>query len=259
LVFLFISFGYLTLSLALLFNVLGVLFGFIFGILFTFKYLSTNVQIETHVTNEIIQFCKWIYLTNLIYALYSRLDILILSFFKGADEVGLYSASLNILIALDLIYISFLTVLWPAASKLSNFKQFFPYIKKQLLLSICFSILIFPIFFSARSLIILFYTNSYIESVAILKIMLVGYFFMVILNPFLLLFYTFKKPSILTYIYITLLCFMALNCIVLIPIYGPIGSALSLSASRILGGIMIAFFAYREYKNYVFHQTKAII
>ena len=236
----------LNLINALTINVLAIFFGFIVGFLFIPKQFILAKGNERNLTSQWFHFSKWIIISSLLFALYSRVDILMLSYYKTTDIVGLYSVALSFITALDLIYISMLTGFLPQVSKLKHQHEFITHIKQSLKISLVLTLFFIPLFLIAEPMIVLTYSKDFFDSILIFKILLIGSLFTLLFNPLLLILYARNKPYILAFVYILLLALNFGGSLLYIPKYGAIGAASVVSATRAIGGVLLLFLAFRE-------------
>lgn len=240
----------LTLHLALMINVITLIIGFVAGYLLISKRMSSSANSMPSLSTDIYHFAKWIYLTNLIFAVYSRLDMFLLTYFVDGKLVGIYSAAFSIVAIFDLLYVSLLTIFFPIASQITQPQAFKDYLRKSIRISILLSLIISPIILLAEPIIVFTYSAEYIDSVPVLRILLIGVVFTLLFNPFMLVLYARNNPRILTFIYMTLLSIHFISSIIWIPRFGVIGAATVVSITRLLGALLIAYFAVKEVNRF---------
>lgn len=245
-ILLLILIGYLNLINVLLVNAAAILLGFIIGFLFIPKEFIWEKGNQRDVAFQLLHFSKWIFISNLLAALCFRLDILMLSYYKNADLVGKYSVALSFITTLDLLYVSILTKYFPQVSRLTSKSEFMKQIKKSLLISLTLTIFLSVLFFSAKPIILLAYSKSYIDSIIYFKILLTGFLFTLTFNPLFLILYTLNKPYILTFIFFIMLITNFCGNLLFIPSWGAIGAAFVVTATRVAGGLMILFFTLNQ-------------
>jgi O-antigen/teichoic acid export membrane protein len=236
----------LYLHAVFLINVISLIIGFLLGYIFIPKFKFTKTETYQDPTKQIYNFTKWIYLTNIILSIYSKIDLFLLAYFVDIKDVGIYSAALTIISFLDLLYASLLAALFPVASRINQNSQKFTYLKKSLSLSALSCLIVSPLFFLFGPIVITIYSAEYIESIILIKVLFIGFLFSLMLNPLILVLYVLNKANIITTIFLFLLLVHITNCIIWIPQYGAMAAAVIVTSLRIIGGILIAFFAMRE-------------
>lgn len=236
----------LTFIIALALNVFGLFLGIIVGFVFMPKNIFPAKGDQKNVGWQLFHFAKWIVITNLIFALYSRLDIIMLTCFKGAFWMGIYSAALNFISALELIYISILTSFLPHVSKFTQRTEFISHIKKSLLISLVLATLISPLYIFAKPLILIAYSETFSDSILIFRILLIGSLSVLICNPLLVILYAKNKPQVLTFIFFILFSFNFCFNLIFIPKFGVIGAASVVTAGKVIGGLLIFYFSLKE-------------
>ncbi|MFQ5963093.1 MAG: oligosaccharide flippase family protein [Candidatus Scalinduaceae bacterium] len=236
----------LNLTYALTINVIVVILGFFAGFSFIPKHFIKAKGDKKDVAFQLFHFSKWIIISNLFFAIYSRLDIFILSYFKDAEILGIYSVALSLITALDLFYVSMLTKLFPQASALTHREEFSAHIKRSLGISSALALLLTPLFFVAEPLILLFFSEKFFDSILIFKFLLFGFLFTLLFNPLLLILYARNKPYLVTIVYFILLPLSFVGNLIFIPMYGAMGAACIVLATRVTGGLLVLFLVYRE-------------
>jgi O-antigen/teichoic acid export membrane protein len=245
-IFLLISIGSLNLNNVLLVNAAAIILGFIIGFLFIPKDFISAKGKQREIALKLFDFSKWIFITNILGALWFRLDILMLSYYKNAELVGVYSVALSFISAMNLLFVSLLTKYFPQVSRLNKKNEFFMHIKKSLLISFGLAILLSFMFFIAEPIIVLAYTERYIDSIIYFKILLTGFLFSLVFNPLLLVLYALNKPYIITFICLFLVIANFCGNLLLIPKYGAIGAAFVVALTRVAGGLLILFYTLIE-------------
>lgn len=231
---------------ALTINVVSVFIGFIAGYMFIPKRFFFAKGDQRDTAYRLVHFSKWIILSCILYALFSRLDVFMLSYYTEMAVVGVYSAALTFITAIDLIYISILTRLLPQASKLSHQHEFISHIKKSLLISVVCVFFMAPLFLIARPIVLGTFQEKYIDAIGLFQVLLIGSMFTLIFNPLLVILYAKNRPQNLTIVYIIQLSLSFIGHMIYIPRYGAMGSAAVVSSVKILGGILVLFMTLRE-------------
>lgn len=182
---------------------------------------------------------------------YSYADIVILKIIRGSAEVGIYSTPSKISFAFQFIPLAFTAALYPRLSELAknNPEQF----KKSLTQSIGYLLLIaapisFGIFILAKPIVLLAFTEKFIESVLPLKIMILSLIFSFVSFPLgaaLNACGQEKKQTVVTAI--ALIINVIANAL-LIPTLGAVGAAWSALLGNCVLGVLGFFFLPAQYR-----------
>lgn len=175
-------------------------------------------------------------LSGIFTRIYSYVDSIILQRFLGNGAVGFYSVAYKIPFALQFIPNAFSASLYPAMSRLhaqneigSLSKSWFVATRYLIILSIPMSVGLYLI---ADTVILQFYGSAYESSIEILRILIVGLFFIFVNFPFGALFASTDRQYINTML---IACTMVINIIfnmILIPRYGGIGASFAFLISH---------------------------
>lgn len=116
-----------------------------------------------------------IYLSNMVSFWHQRIDFLLTNIFLGPIAVGIYSISVGIAQQLEIIHRSAATVLFPRVSSETdskNLKEFTPFVCRSTLpITTAVAILLF---FLGHWIIILFYSQKFLDAVRPFQILLIG-------------------------------------------------------------------------------------
>lgn len=224
--------------------VVSVILVFINIILLSKMFFKMSAKID-------FEFWKFLFSNGLPFAitgisiyLYTYLDTIMLSIYKGDEAVGLYGAAYKIVLTLLIIPIILNTSIFPLMSQffISSKKtlalSFEKYLKIMILLALPLTLLIS---YLSGEIINIIYGYQYTDSIIILQILIWSLFFMFLRSPYERLFESINKPSIATKIFIIGLIFnIALNIIV-IPIYSYIGAGIATVATDIIILILLIY------------------
>lgn len=239
----------LELSYALMLNVAAAAFGVAVGLAFLRTgFLSAHAEPakQRAVAGELFQFSKWMIVANLCFAVYSRVDVLMLSYFVSPDVVGVYSVALTLVLAIELLYVSVLTGLYPSASRLVSRQEFKAHIKRTLKISLSTALIVSPLYFFAEPLVNIIFSSEFSESAALFQVLLVGVLFTLAFNPLLLVFLARDKPQVVMKVAMGLLAMSFLGNLLAIPAYGALGTAVVVSATKVAGGVALMILSYLE-------------
>jgi O-antigen/teichoic acid export membrane protein len=220
-------------------------FSMVLGFVFLPRGVFRDNQIDKKVKRDLVGFCKWVFLGDIILIFYYKQDILILNYFRGPDAVGLYSAAFAILLVIEHLINALLVVQLPAVSKLSSLDEYKKYIRRAFAISSLLVTFIIPIFFLAEPLIITFFSESYYLSVGIFRIIFFGVVIRIFLYPLALLFFSIGRPDIPAAILSAMLVCNLFGNLLFVPMNGENGAAWVKLATWMGEGILIGFCIYR--------------
>ncbi len=208
---------------------------------------------EKESLKELVHFSKWIMVSVLCGMIFTRLDILMLGYFRLPQEVGYYAAAYNLALALALITGAFATVLFPEVSKLVTKEEIRHYLKRYIPIAGIIAIFLSPLFFLASPIILTLYGVDYIMSVVLFRILLVNQLIMLAFSPIGLFLYPINKPQIAAFANIAQLSLNFAGNYMLIPIYGAVGAAIVTLATNVvgiaLGGLYLLYYLKRKDAN----------
>ena len=229
---LFISYGLRTVGAAYAFLFTVIIMCIISG-LFLFRQISPYPKTPDGKTcfREVTRYSWPLALVNITNQLKGRTDALLLGFFMGASEVGVLAVALTLASLLSVFLSSVVTIFNPVASELcgqentQEVARSFSLVTKWLIF-LTLPVLLFLIFFSERSVTILF-GDAYKSAAPVLGILSVCFFVKAAVGPTgaTLLAIGHSKINMVINT-VTLGVSIVLN-VLLIPRYGIIGAALA--------------------------------
>ena len=205
---------------------------------------------ENEALHDLFHFSKWILVSTFCVMIFQRLDVFMLGYFKVAEEIGYYSAAFGLASALTILTGSFTIVLLPEVSKLTEKDEIKRYIRKVLKVTTTIAMLLLPLIFIAKPLILTIYGVKYLDSVIIFKLLCLNTMFILIAHPITLVIYSINKPKISAYVSILQLLANFFGNFLLIPPYGALGAAATAIITSVGGSFFIMPYIY--YKIYKF-------
>ncbi len=195
-------------------------------------------------------------LSNIFTRVYTYIDTILLKHFLGNISVGLYGVAYKIPFSLQFIPNAFSASIYPAMS------TFFVHNHKKLAqtwelankyLTILSIPMVWGIFLLSKNIILKFYGIEYQGAVNILKVLSFGLFFIFANYPLGALLAACNKQKINTILVALTACINIVFNLVLIPLYGPIGSAFSFVISQLflyaLSFLFVSKIIYISLKN----------
>ena len=129
---------------------------------------------QREIAASLLNLGKWLLVATFLDTFYRRMDIFLLGYFTATKDVGIYSAALNIIFALDLLLLSIFTVMMPQVSKISSTSEFKEYIFHSLKLSLVIAIPLSVFYLFADQILVFFYSNRFYEAGKIFRILFIN-------------------------------------------------------------------------------------
>ena len=209
--------------------------------IFSFPKFEIDIKFIKRVLIESIPFG----LTNFFYTIYFSIDIVMLSYISGDYATGLYKSAYNIITVFTTFFVVYQAVIFPVMSKF--FKESQNLIKISYELSIKYLLLIIIpisaiIFFYARPIVDLIYSNQYSLASTPVQILIWTVLFLFINGAASVLLNAINQEKTVTKIYIIAALFNVCLNLILIPVYSYDGAAIATVISEILITILTLYF-----------------
>jgi len=208
---------------------IGNLVGSFLIILVLRKFITFDFKFDFNLAKKIVRQSLPVGLTSILTLLYFKIDILILSIFRGAEEVGIYSLAYKVLENILVLWGYYMASTYPLLAKLikrekTEFESLFG---KSFKIAILGGIGIFVLGWVLAPLIIrMLGGGKFKESILVLKVLLFSLPFLLVNNLFYHNFLVRKQPQkILKILSFSLFFDITLNY-ALIPTYGYFAAAL---------------------------------
>ena len=230
----------LTLANALVVSLVVAVLALIVGLVVIPKTgIRASWPDQKHALGQMFGFGKWLIVSYSLNAVLSRLDLVLLSHFRPAAEVGHYAAALQLASFMPLLLSSLTTVLIPKVSVLPD-SEVRSYLRRTLFGAAVVGVLLAPIILLAGPLIGIVFGGKYTSAVLPFQLIMASFILTLFVNPPSLLFYKWNKPSVLTYMNVTTGSTMVLLMWVLIQGFGAVGAASALLANTAFAGCLFA-------------------
>jgi O-antigen/teichoic acid export membrane protein len=168
-------------------------------------------------------------LISLLAGFYSKVDVLILNYFKGERAVGIYSAGYRFLDALMFVVVSYNVSSMPLFSRLAKEKKwsiFVNKIKKDVVLVFLIGIVIaLGFYFFGPIVLPVFFKNTYFQSIQVLRIIIFALPLILLTSVFLNSIYALNKAKTVVYIFLIQLIFNLVFNYLFIPRFSFFASA----------------------------------
>ncbi len=192
---------------------------------------------------------RWLVVSSVLYLLYTRLDILMLSRLVDEATVGLYQAAALAVQTGDLLGASIMTVFLPRFSEHERSAPLGEQVRASLKCSLLVVIPLVPCYWLIEPSIRLAFGSEFVTAAGFLKIMYFGVLFTMVTHPLHILFFARNKPHVLTGLDAFLLVFNLVGHYFAITHYGPAGAAVVVLASRLLAGSLLSIGVYAELRR----------
>jgi len=260
---LFVSFG-LNLFGASIAYLLSSIFLFLMSLYFMNKLFPLKNDIKpVYLTKELVYFSLPVYFSVFLTMILSRVDTLMIAYFKDIASVGLYNvasptASLIVIIPFSLltIFLPIVTSLY-AKNSMSHIRKLYTVLTKWVLMT-AFPITLLLIFFSKQVIDIMF-GKEYLSASLALIILSIGNLLLVLGSPSSLILNMYKKTKIIFYSNFSLVVVDVILNYFFIPLYGINGAALATAISISVLTLIIIFFAVKSIKINPFNKKSLYI
>lgn len=228
-----------------------------FSMVAFFLYFYTKNSIPQHfqrefsspIAKELVKYSFPLFLSSILIVVLMWADTIILSYFAPADEVGAYNAGLRLTRLLCLLYMSSGFIFLPIAAELyfkkrnEELKLLYSSVAKWL---VALTLPFFIFFFLAPDESMRFFFGAkYGMDNDFLRILAISFFSHILVGQSeTTLIAIGRNKTVMFCLSITVCCKIILN-LILIPLYGKIGAAISLCIAVSLDNILSVFFLYR--------------
>jgi O-antigen/teichoic acid export membrane protein len=236
LILLLAYFAFLNVESAMLANISQIFIGFIVSSLIIPRMFYKATGVSAYPLKEIVTYSSWMFLFNVVFMLFDRLDVLMLGYFRQAAEVGIYSVAFTLIKPFELIPETFNTVFLPKVSRFTQKSEIFRYFKDTIKVTSLVAVVCIFLVFLAKPLIVTFFGEEYIASVRLFQILVGAFVLLTILNPINLAGHSLNKPQLFAIMAGINLVLNFIGNLIFIPRYGALGAAIVTLISRILGG-----------------------
>jgi O-antigen/teichoic acid export membrane protein len=229
-----------------LYTAMAIVFFFV-ALVFSPKGYLTKIskQENRESLHEVFHFSKWILLSYIATVVAGRLDIFLLSRFKGTETVGLYAAAQQLVSPLPLLIGAITSVLLPQVSRLVKPHEFRSYIKRVVAGGLGLIVLFIPVLIFSAPLIHAVFGSKYSGSLGAFQLLFSAYLLSLLINPISLIIYAKNKPKILTAINLIQLAITVTLDLLFIPQFGLMGAALTFLGVTAISGIATIVFSVR--------------
>jgi O-antigen/teichoic acid export membrane protein len=186
----------------------------------------------------LFHFTKWIAVAALASAIFTKLDVLILSYYRAPAEVGFYAVAVALVSRLDIVKTAVLTTAFPEACRRGQHAELRSFVLQSLRLTALATLAFLPLFVVGGYAIEWLYGNDYIASIPAFYILLVGFLVGLNAQPAAFVLYPLNRPRWIAASDVVQLAFQLAANLLLIPSFGIIGAAWGVLLSRTVGALI---------------------
>jgi O-antigen/teichoic acid export membrane protein len=241
--------GRLTSINALYINLIAPLSSTILAYFFIPRNLIDLNKWDNGIASKVFHFGKWMALWAFATIIQSRLDTFMLSSLSTTTEVGYFSAAYRIATLAQIIPVAYGTVLNPKISSLRERETLWVEFKKSLKIVVILSLIICLGIFIAPWIIPLLTGPKYLQSITMLQIQLIGMALFSLNLPFSSTIYAIEKSFVFATISIVGIVLTFVCNIILIPLYGAVGSSITFTMSQAISVLFCSIIVIRYFKE----------
>ena len=182
---------------------------------------------------------RWVVLSGLTSILYHRIDVIILSVFRSASDVGVYRAAGRLVNGLDLITVALMTVFLPLASKVRTYRDALGYLRRCSAINAVMLAGLTVVFLLAHRLIPLVYNDEYLPTIHLFRIIYPGFMLHLLVFPGAMLVYACNRPKPLFGTDVIALATCVLAGLWAVPRWGAEGAAYANLVMRVVNSACI--------------------
>jgi len=193
---------------------------------------------------EIYALGFWIFLSSIAVIVQMRIDVLMLQKLSGPIQTGLYSAASNVAMIFPLVTMSITATLMPKMDSFLRDHTVRQFIAKTGKLTKYVLVCCVVLEIASPLVIHILFGEAYRGAVSVFGILLVSYMFGIVINPISLIYYQVNRAHILTMVNWGQLLIGYLCNLLLIPLYGADGAAVSSVILHIFSSAIIVGYLY---------------
>ena len=223
---------------------------FLLNLLLYWHLYSTPPTFKFNYTEDVKPLFKYLgvsHTAQIVNFLNYRLDVWLVTYFKGLEQLGYYTLAVNIAQFTWLVSIPLSSVLFPYLSEDKGENSTEVLGKYSRLNCTALIFVAGLLYFVSDFLILHLYGTNFSESVLPLKILLIGNFFLMVQRPFRSLLFAKNDTTTILYINLVGLVFTLILDIILIPSQGIIGASIASDVTYISMLICILVYCFKKY------------
>lgn len=233
--------GNLSISTAIIANVISTLFAFIFT--FGKDLININLKADQTTLSLIFHYSKWIAVSRIFSVFFSRIDIILLNLLASSYTAGIFAAASRVTLIFAMVVSSLGSVVNPRFSAFKTKNEAIAYIKKLFLLVSGVALIVLICTFFAKQIILTVFGFSFSESIKVFQLLalsMIPFLYSVIFTAVIL--YTFNQPKFYAFTSLLQFTIVIIINISLIPVLGAYAPVLG---SFISNFVVFALSAYK--------------
>lgn len=244
-----ISIGLLNYQNALTIYVSLPFLGFVLGLIFLpNKFL--RLKYEGKHLRTFLNYNKWIALSIILSAIYSRIDTFLVAKFLDFKSVGYYSVATQLTAVVPQVVYAIAVVIAPKVASYTSDPEVFNYLKKVQLYSLGIALVGLAAVPLSFVMIPFFYTQAYQQSIVPFIILLLSQLiFLISIPTHQAIFYYFSKPNVMTVISLFQLLIVLSAGYFFIPLYGIMGAATAVLIASGFNFMAANFWILKRFKK----------
>lgn len=208
----------------------------VFSSLFSIKGIVPNSSLDSANPRKFVYLMM---LSTVFIALIIQADVWLMGVYLNKDQIGIYNAGMRFALPLSFLLNSLQVTLWPRISAVKNRVDTIKVLGK--IFRICLLVSACGVLYSiiVPRIAPLLLGSAYKKSVLLGQLLSLRYCLAILINPVYLVGYNFGLVNIYWLINLFQLAAVIVINILLLPRFGPIGSAIALVANDMLGFVLI--------------------
>ncbi len=255
---LFLISGLTVFSAITVFSLLPLL-GICLGFVYFWEVFSSKGVHTPKLYFQLYSFGKWLFLSNLGRRFFLYIGVIMLARMLDSEAAGIYGLALNLTHIFPIIVATLTSVLLPEVSRFREKEQFTLYYWQSLKICAGFGLLLAPLLFLAKDIILFFFGERYFGSIPVFIWLALSFLFFAfshILRPILL---ALDKPQIVTYTDLVSVIVMLVGCYAFIPKLGVLAPAITAFVINICSMVFLAIYTIRHiHRTEMFIETDGI-
>ncbi|MCG8430134.1 MAG: oligosaccharide flippase family protein [Candidatus Omnitrophica bacterium] len=204
----------------------------LFGLSFFHRRIRPLFPLHIPLAARMLHFGKWLVAETIIVILWQRLDVLFLARIIGYEELGVYSAAVRIAMMATVLTGAATAVVMPRGCRsLASTGSCRSYFRQSFAVAGLLTVAIGVLMVLTPLLVRIIFGAEYLACIPAARILLIDAVFILFYTPFSFLFYANGNTRMILVFTLTRLALTVVALSVLVPLYGPVGAALSITVS----------------------------
>ncbi len=192
------------------------------------------------------QFAVYLLLSTVIVMITLRLDVWMMGVYLDKSAIGLYNAASRLALPLTLVLGALNTALWPRASSLRSMEEVRSLLSKTFKASalVAAAGIVYALFVPLLAPFI--FGEAYRQSVRLAQLLSLGQCVAILFNPVAVIGYSIGMARVYWVVNLIQLCLVFTMLIILLPVYGPVGAAVTFVVSTVVGSLIVGAILLRK-------------